>query len=126
MGWPASSHPAPLVEGDIHVWVADLCHGRESFGENRAQDYPIDHPAAGVALPVESHRSLSLVLAEDAQEALFYKRILPELKANGKTVVVISHDDRYYHLRDRVVKLEYGKLAVDSANQSVAATSNGS
>jgi putative ATP-binding cassette transporter len=41
---------------------------------------------------------------------IFYRQILPELKALGKTVLVISHDDRYYHLGDRVLKLEYGKL----------------
>lgn len=41
---------------------------------------------------------------------IFYERLLPELKARGKTVVVVTHDDRYYHLADRVVKLEYGTL----------------
>jgi putative ATP-binding cassette transporter len=41
---------------------------------------------------------------------IFYTQILPELKAAGKTVLVISHDDRYYHLGDRVLKLEYGQL----------------
>jgi putative ATP-binding cassette transporter len=41
---------------------------------------------------------------------MFYREILPELKSLGKTVLVISHDDRYYHLGDRVLKLEYGKL----------------
>jgi len=30
---------------------------------------------------------------------------LPELKHRGKTVLVISHDDRYFHLADRMVKL---------------------
>jgi len=41
---------------------------------------------------------------------IFYREILPELKSRGKTVVVISHDDRYYHLGDRILKLEYGPL----------------
>jgi len=41
---------------------------------------------------------------------IFYKQLLPELKQRGKTVMVISHDDRYFHLADRVIKLEYGKL----------------
>jgi putative pyoverdin transport system ATP-binding/permease protein len=36
--------------------------------------------------------------------------LLADLIARGKTVVVISHDDRYYHLGDRIVKLESGKL----------------
>ena len=42
---------------------------------------------------------------------IFYRRLLPELRALGKMVVVISHDERYYHLGDRVIKLDYGKLA---------------
>jgi putative ATP-binding cassette transporter len=41
---------------------------------------------------------------------VFYLEILQELKRRGKTVVAISHDDRYYHLADRVVKLDSGKI----------------
>lgn len=41
---------------------------------------------------------------------IFYRHLLPDLKARGKAIVVISHDDRYYHLGDRIVKLEDGKL----------------
>lgn len=43
----------------------------------------------------------------------FYHELLPELKARGKTVLVISHDDRYYDMADRIVKLEYGTVAED-------------
>jgi putative ATP-binding cassette transporter len=35
------------------------------------------------------------------------------LKSRGKTVIVISHDDRYYHLADRLIKLESGKIEYD-------------
>ncbi|MBV9927458.1 MAG: cyclic peptide export ABC transporter [Acidobacteria bacterium] len=41
---------------------------------------------------------------------VFYHQLLPGLKARGKTVVVISHDDRYYHVADRIVKLEEGRI----------------
>lgn len=41
---------------------------------------------------------------------VFYHHLLPELKAQGKTVIVISHDDRYYHVADRIIKLDYGRL----------------
>ena len=41
---------------------------------------------------------------------IFYSQILPALKARGKTVLVISHDDRYFHVADRVVRLDSGTL----------------
>jgi putative ATP-binding cassette transporter len=41
---------------------------------------------------------------------VFYYQILLELKSRGKTVIVISHDDRYYSIADRIVKLDYGKI----------------
>jgi len=44
---------------------------------------------------------------------IFYLQLLPELKAKGKTVIVISHDDRYYSLGDRIIKLDYGKIEFD-------------
>jgi putative ATP-binding cassette transporter len=43
----------------------------------------------------------------------FYYHLLPALKERGKLVLVISHDDRYYHVGDRVIKLEYGQLLYD-------------
>lgn len=44
---------------------------------------------------------------------IFYYELLPELKARGKTVIVISHDDRYYGLADRLIKLDSGKVEYD-------------
>ena len=44
---------------------------------------------------------------------IFYYQLLPELKNRGKTVIVISHDDRYYGLADRLIKLESGKIEYD-------------
>ena len=41
---------------------------------------------------------------------VFYTQLLPELKARGKTVLVISHDDKYFDVADRIIKLDYGKL----------------
>jgi putative pyoverdin transport system ATP-binding/permease protein len=41
---------------------------------------------------------------------IFYQQLLPELKQRGKTILVISHDDRYFHLADRLLKLDYGKI----------------
>ncbi|TKB63574.1 MAG: cyclic peptide export ABC transporter [Nitrospira sp.] len=41
---------------------------------------------------------------------VFYKTLLPDLRARGKTVIVITHDDRYFHLGDQVIKLDDGKV----------------
>ena len=49
---------------------------------------------------------------------IFYRRLLPSLKARGKTIVVISHDERYYAVGDQIVKLEYGQLAENSGASS--------
>ncbi|MGB9120882.1 MAG: cyclic peptide export ABC transporter [Candidatus Angelobacter sp.] len=44
---------------------------------------------------------------------VFYHRIIPNLKAAGKTVIVISHDDRYYSVADRLIKLDSGQIEYD-------------
>jgi putative ATP-binding cassette transporter len=46
---------------------------------------------------------------------IFYFELLARLKAAGKTAIVISHDDRYYHVADRVVKLNYGLIEFDNS-----------
>jgi putative ATP-binding cassette transporter len=52
---------------------------------------------------------------------IFYLEILPELKASGKTVFVISHDDQYYSLGDRLIKLDYGQVEWDSESAEALA-----
>jgi len=46
---------------------------------------------------------------------LFYKQILPDLKSRGKAVVIISHDDRYFRLADRLVYMDSGQIISDAA-----------
>jgi putative pyoverdin transport system ATP-binding/permease protein len=41
---------------------------------------------------------------------LFYREMLPELKARGKTVIVITHDDRYFQIADRRLHLNSGRI----------------
>lgn len=40
----------------------------------------------------------------------FYKELLPALQKAGKTVLAISHDDRYFSVADRVITMEYGSM----------------
>jgi putative ATP-binding cassette transporter len=49
---------------------------------------------------------------------LFYTELLPELRAKGHLLVVISHDDRYFHLADRVITMHAGKIAEDRVRES--------
>ncbi|HET6762466.1 MAG TPA: cyclic peptide export ABC transporter [Longimicrobiaceae bacterium] len=44
---------------------------------------------------------------------IFYLHLLPELKARGKTVLVISHDDQYYGVADRIVRVADGVIQYD-------------
>ena len=46
---------------------------------------------------------------------MFYLHLLPDLKEKGKAVLVITHDDRYYDIADRIVKLDYGKVESEEA-----------
>lgn len=40
----------------------------------------------------------------------FYETLLPELRQQGKTVIAATHDDRYFHVGDRVLKMELGQF----------------
>ncbi len=40
----------------------------------------------------------------------FYEHIIPSLKAAGKTVIAVSHDDRYFHCADRILTMQYGQV----------------
>ena len=42
--------------------------------------------------------------------AYYYEKLLPELKAAGKTVLSVTNDDRYFHCADRVIKMVYGHI----------------
>ncbi len=54
----------------------------------------------------------------------FYEELLPELKNRGKTVIVITHDDRYFHLADRVWRLEEGRCEELSPGAQRAASAS--
>lgn len=40
----------------------------------------------------------------------FYHTLLPEMKARGKCVIAITHDDRFFDIADDIIKMEMGKI----------------
>jgi cyclic peptide transporter len=59
---------------------------------------------------------------------VFYREILPELKRQNKCVIVISHDDQYFDVADKVIKMEMGTATVshqDTSGNLAGAAHNG-
>jgi putative ATP-binding cassette transporter len=53
----------------------------------------------------------------------FYRELLPELREAGKALLVISHDEEFYDVADRVVRLRDGRV-VDEPAIAVAGGGN--
>ncbi|MFZ9046786.1 MAG: cyclic peptide export ABC transporter [Cyclobacteriaceae bacterium] len=41
---------------------------------------------------------------------VFYSEIIPRLKNLGKTIILITHDEKYFHIADKVVEMSAGKI----------------
>lgn len=79
---------------------------RLALGLARLEDRPVyvfDEPAAN--------------LDPEFREQ-FYREILPALKLEQKTTIVITHDDQYFELADRVVEMADGRLADEPLSQA--------
>jgi putative ATP-binding cassette transporter len=40
----------------------------------------------------------------------FYHSLLADLKKRGKSIIAASHDDRYFHVADRILKMDLGQI----------------
>ncbi|MCC1493265.1 cyclic peptide export ABC transporter [Cognatishimia sp. F0-27] len=45
----------------------------------------------------------------------FYETLMAELRAEGKTVIAVTHDDAYLHCADAVLRLDYGQMVAARA-----------
>jgi putative ATP-binding cassette transporter len=50
----------------------------------------------------------------------FYTEIIPLIKAEGFTIVAITHDDMYYNCADRLYKMEYGQLHEEDGRLNIS------
>jgi len=125
------------VFSDFHLF--DRLYGLETVDEQRLMDLlkltelsgkTAYDPAAGFTtldLSTGQRKRLALVSAMMEDKAVFvfdewaadqdphfrhyfYETILPGLKEKGKTVIAITHDDRYFHIADTVIQMEYGEI----------------
>lgn len=88
-----------------------LCDGR--FSTTQLSDGQRRRLALVVALLDEREVYILDEWAADQDpefRAIFYTEILAEMRAAGKLVIVITHDDRYFAHADRVVVMEYGAI----------------
>ena len=46
---------------------------------------------------------------------IFYRELLPGLRRQGKTVIAVTHDDRYWSLCDRRLTLDFGTVRSEEA-----------
>jgi putative ATP-binding cassette transporter len=50
----------------------------------------------------------------------FYETLLGEVKSMGKTIIAVTHDDHYFHVADRVWKMDEGRIETHSNTESSA------
>lgn len=124
------------VFADFHLF--DRLYGMEGMDPEKVRrllaDVGLDHKVryedgrfSTVALSTGQRKRLALVVAliedrpiyvldelsadQDPEfRRRYYEEFLPALMARGKTLIVVSHDDRYFHLADRVIAMEDGRF----------------
>ena len=40
----------------------------------------------------------------------FYRELLPQMRNQGKIIIAITHDDHYFDIADKIIKLDTGKV----------------
>jgi putative ATP-binding cassette transporter len=55
----------------------------------------------------------------------FYERILDDLKKRGKTIVAVTHDDKYFSVADRVLRMDFGQIVPHDASSARATAGGG-
>jgi putative pyoverdin transport system ATP-binding/permease protein len=72
------------------------------------------------ALSTGQRKRLALLSAylDDRDIMIFDERLLPDLHSRGKTLIVITHDDRYFHCGQRLVKISDGRLTITRQSEN--------
>jgi putative ATP-binding cassette transporter len=109
-----SDHAAPIDRLLDQLQIADkTAYGAAGFTNLELSTGQRKRIAMAVALLEDRPLYVFDEWAADQDPELrryYYEQLLPELKRQGKTVLAISHDDRYFHCADRVVFMDYGTI----------------
>lgn len=54
--------------------------------------------------------------------SFFYRKLLPDMKALGKIVIAVTHDDHYFDVADRILKMSEGKIEIETSVYAVKET----
>ncbi|MBB4264593.1 ATP-binding cassette domain-containing protein [Roseospira visakhapatnamensis] len=78
-----------------------------------------------LALALLEDRPLLLLdeVAADQDPAFrqrFYRDLLPRLTAEGRTIVAVSHDDRWFHVADQIIHLDSGRRVGPGADAAAS------
>jgi ABC-type siderophore export system fused ATPase/permease subunit len=52
----------------------------------------------------------------------FYRKMLQKMKEQGKIVIAITHDDHYFDVADRLIKLDMGQIEIVTDKQQLKVT----
>lgn len=121
-----AEHGQDAAPADVHYWLGRLrMEDKVRVADSRLQDTRLSQgqrKRLALLLALLEKRDI-LLLDEWAADQdpvfrrLFYRDLLPQMKAQGKTIFAITHDDRYFHQADRLLKMESGQLTELSVEQ---------
>ena len=125
-----------IVFSDFHLF--DRLYGQREIDEQRMEELLrlmeledktslIDGKFSNLDLSTGQRKRLALIVAfledkpiyvfdevaadlDPAFRQYFYEVLLKDLRAQGKTVVAATHDDKYFNAADRILKMEYGEF----------------
>ncbi|KWF17980.1 hypothetical protein WL83_11485 [Burkholderia ubonensis] len=63
--------------------------------------------------------STARALSTGQRKRLALQVLVPDLKSRGKCVIITTHDDQYFKLADRVIRLDSGRIFSDTAMYDV-------
>ncbi|MBF0302131.1 MAG: cyclic peptide export ABC transporter [Desulfamplus sp.] len=134
--YPAYRELFSVIFGDFHLF--DRLYGLENINEEQVakllkimhldkKTELVDKSFTNINLSTGQRKRLAMIVSllenrpiclfdewaadqDPIFREFFYTTLLQQMKKDGKTVIAVSHDDRYFHLADRVINMEYGKF----------------